>query len=238
MTAPNKIFPYTVTRFDWITPKVFRIDVTPKDGKTFVFKAGQFVMLRLYNAGGTFWKQKAFTICSTPRTAYAIELGLKLYGEFTNRAAKLNVGDSVEIAGPYGVFTLPETATNVVMLAGGIGITPFLSMMRSVAEEHRFTNITLLYSNPTEESIAYRKELDVLAQHNPHLNVLHFITREQAPEGLFSGRINAKAMEQYCPVTDTTTLYYLCGPVPFMQEMTLYLMDKGVERKRIKMERF
>lgn len=195
-------------------------------------------MLRLHNTDGTFWKQKAFSICSTPRNTDSIELGIKLYGEFTHRAVELKVGDNVEIVGPYGVFTLPESATNVIMIAGGIGITPFLSMMRSAAEEHRFTNITLLYSNPTLEDCAYRTELDVLAQKNPHINVLHFITREEAPEGLFSGRIDPKAMEHYVPVTDHATLYYLCGPVPFMQELAQHLMGEGVGRERIKMEKF
>ncbi len=238
MTLPNKIFPYTVTRFDWITPKVFRLDVAPQDGTVFGFKAGQFVMLRLFNADGTFWKQKAFSICSTPRMKDAIELGIKRYGEFTNRAAELTVGDRVEVAGPYGVFTLPEKATNIVMMAGGIGITPLLSMIRNVAEEQRPVTITLLYSNPTLEDTAYRNELDMLAQKNPNFTVLHFITREEAPEGLFSGRVDTKAMEQYCPVTDQTTFYYLCGPVLFMQEITQHLVGKGVGLERIKMERF
>lgn len=233
-----KIFPSVVTQFAWITSKVFRIDVAPKDGKVFNFKAGQFVMLRLYNKDGTFWKQKAFSICSSPTIQGYIELGVKLYGEFTHRAVELKVGDSVEIVGPYGVFTLPETATNVVMIAGGIGITPFLSMMRSVAEEHRATNITLLYSSPTLEECAYRKELDVLAQKNSNLTVLYFITRESAPEGLFAGRIDPKTIERYAPATDQTTLYYLCGPVPFMQEITQHLMAEGVGRERIKLERF
>lgn len=234
----NKIFPYTVTRFEWITPKVFRFDVAPREGKVFDFKAGQFVMLRLFNDDGTLWKQKAFSICSTPRNTDFIELGIKLYGEFTHRAAELKVGDHIEIAGPYGVFTVPENASSIVMMAGGIGITPFLSMMREIAENNCPTEITLLYSNPSLEETAYRSELDALMRQHPNMAVRYFLTQEPAPDGFIAGRLQPDELERYCSVLDATTLYYLCGPVSFMQELTQHLLDRGVERSRIKIEKF
>lgn len=238
MTLPNKIFPYTVTRFEWLTPKVFRLDVAPKEGSVFPFKAGQFVMVRILNSDGTLWKAKAFSLCSTPQTQGYIELGVKLYGEFTHRVAELKIGDSIEIAGPYGVFTVPETATSVVMMAGGIGITPFLSMIREITQQHRPTNVTLLYSNPSVEETAYRTELDAIMQHNNNIAVRYFLTQEPAPDGFIAGRLQPDELERYCSVLEATTLFYLCGPDSFMQELTQHLLDTGVERSRIKMEKF
>lgn len=237
MTLAQKIHPYRVAALRWNTPTVFTLDVVPDDGPVFDFKPGQFVMLRLFNGDGTFWKQKAFSIASTPSTKDRLELGIKLAGEFTRRAAQLKPGDHVEVAGPYGRFTMPDDTREVVLAAGGIGVTPFLSMIRSLADAETPTRIILLNSNRHLQDVAYREELEKLAAEHPNLQLVQFLTGDEPPGDWKRGRINERALFELCqPLAEKQFL--LCGPTGFMADLRAVLERHGVPAKHIHIEHF
>ncbi|MBI3956541.1 MAG: FAD-dependent oxidoreductase [Candidatus Kerfeldbacteria bacterium] len=221
------------------THNVVVLELAPEHGSVFSFKAGQFVMLRLLNDDGTLWRQEAFSICSTPSRTDAIELAFKIYGPFTQRAAALTPGTVVEIAGPYGTFTLDESAQAITFLSGGIGVTPFLSMIRDATERKLPITMRLLYANHTKEDIPYFDELNALAKQNPNLTIVHVISQGDVPAGLAceSGRMNDAIIQKHGG-DPAHTFYYLCGPPPFMHALSVCLLNSGVSKDRIKLEHF
>ena len=162
---------------------IVALKLAPEDGEVFAFKAGQFVMLRLLNPDGTMWRAKAYSVCSPPSERSHIELGFKIQGPFTQRAATLVAGDLVELAGPYGVFTLDKTPSDfeVAFLAGGIGVTPFYSMIREATIQKSPRIISLLYANVTTEDSAYTEELLSLSDKNANLSVTLFVEHGVMP---------------------------------------------------------
>lgn len=237
MILQRKIFPYTVQTVTHATHDVLTMTFVPDEGTVFEFKPGQFVMLRLFNADETLWKQKAFSICSTPSMRDHLELGIKVTGTFTHRAATLKSGDRVEIAGPYGVFTLDESSDPAVFLAAGIGITPFLPMVRSADETNPTRSMFLLYANKTSEDIAYRSELERIASVHPTIHIVYLLSRSAAGFPHELGHVNEELLTKYtAPFAGKK--FYLCGPQGFMDTAKQILLQHDVPLSNIKIERF
>ena len=112
--------------------------------------------------------QRMFSICSSPNNKNKISIAFRNSGSgFKKGLIELPIGSIIEIEGPFGSFTLPESTDDpIVLIAGGIGITPILSMIRFANEKITKHMITLLYSNKDKESSAYLTELTNTAQNN------------------------------------------------------------------------
>lgn len=195
------------------------------------FRPGQFVML---NAGG---RSEAFSVCSPPMDKGYIEISMKMTGSAYKKALDdAKTGDKFEIKGPYGHFLL-DGSKGAIMIAGGIGITPFMSMISYATAKKLPTKITLLYSNKTPEDIAFRKEFDELQKQNKNLGVIHTITRPEGHE--WSGRTGRVDEEMIKSVPYWKgALFYVCGPGEMVDSMTALLQGMGITKERIKAERF
>lgn len=236
----KKPYQFRVTALRRTTPSVVVVTLTPVENGIFPFTPGQFVMLQLFNPNATPWRQKAYSMCSTPNQTDSLEFGLKVMGEFTQHVAALKVGDRVDVRGPYGVFTLQPNMNDVVFLAGGIGITPFLSIIRNETEAQSPRNLTLLYANRTRDDIAFLPELLSLAERNPRLRICFFLESGELPTlpvTTVAGRVTVEILKQMCP-TLTGKYFFLCGPPPFMDAMLACLTEQGVNRDMIKIEKF
>lgn len=234
----NKTFPYRVSAKERTGNAVDVVTLVPFSGTVFDFKPGQFVMLKLYRDGKP-WRQKAYSIASSPHERDHLQFGIKVQGEFTKAIDGLSVGNTVDVLGPYGVFTLAPEMTDVIFLAGGIGITPLLSILRFETETKSQRNLTLFYANRTKDDIAFFHELIALTEQNQNLNIIFAVDSGTKPEFPHSceGRITVAVMKEYCPTFDGRH-FFLCGPPPFMNAMLVCLTEQGVPRERIKMERF
>lgn len=133
-------------------------------GKDFVFEVGQYVRvsvpeLKYSDPKGA---SRLFSIISFPENKTKISVAFRdSESGFKKTLTELPLGSFVTLEGPFGYFTLPEdTSVPIVFVAGGIGITPLLSMIRFVAHEKISCQITLLYANKSEESAAYLRELE------------------------------------------------------------------------------
>lgn len=236
----HKTFSYRVESTTHTTHDVIVLELLPASKGITQFIPGQFVMVRILNPDGTLWKQKAYSMCNIPNDEGRIELGVKVAGEFTQRLNTLKVGDKLELAGPYGIFTIKPEMGAVVFLAGGIGITPFLSMIRGEIATNSTRRMTLLYANKSPKDIAFQQELEFLAKVHPLLRVAHTIESGEltaSPVPCHSGRVTEELLRQYGG--DMRQNYYLlCGPPPFMDCMKEYLSAAGVDPSHIKVERF
>lgn len=171
---------------------------------------------------------RPFTVASAP-SEHRLHITTRLPKQpsvFKQKLLELKPGAKVYAAGPFGFFTLGKGKS--VFLAGGIGVTPFRSMILELANRGTMPDITLLYAN-RDEHIPFKQEFDKVAAAHPSFKV-HYLT---SPE-----RLDAQAVKPYVSTTGDTT-YYLSGPKPFVESLSRELNeDLGIAKSQLKHDSF
>ncbi|MDB5244886.1 MAG: hypothetical protein JWN18_756 [Parcubacteria group bacterium] len=207
--------------------------------RPFTFQAGQFLEWTLPHehpdARGT---RRFFTIASSP-TESEIRLGVKFYekpSSFKRALAKLEKGGRIFATALGGEFVLPKDLNEkLVFIAGGIGITPFRSHLRSILDRREKRDITIFYSNRTPVDIAYQSILDE-AKEQIGIKVVHVIA-EGALEGMRSGFVSAEVIqEEVSDFKDHT--FYISGPQGMVKALKGALLKAGVARRHIHTDYF
>ena len=186
------------------------------DGEAFpYFRAGQYLSLKLSLEGS--FVTRAYSLCSSPKDALkgraAITVRSNPGGFAADKLlAALKPGDEVIASDPQGFFYYEDLrdAKHVVGLAGGSGITPFLSMAYALRDGAEDFELTLLYGSRDEESILFKKELDEVASVCPKFRVVHVLSDEEKA-GYEHGFITAELIKKYAPA-DAEYSVFLCGP--------------------------
>jgi predicted ferric reductase len=187
-------------------------------------RPGQFALLRVQEGRG-FSEPHPFTISGAPEET-EIRFTIKQAGRFTRRVHALKPGSRVRCEGPYGVFCKgAETRSALALIAGGVGITPFLSLLRHFSGTGRSVPTVLVWANKTQRDIFARNELSRMTRNIP-LRVVHVLSRENGSQDpaedpkkvrLAEGRITAALLRRHLNPEQT---FYLCGP-PAMQSAVL-----------------
>lgn len=206
------------------------------------FEAGQYVAIG-FKRNGRRTPVRSFSIVSSPRDTSKLEVAMRIQGGFTATAKELHEGDPVYVQGPFGDFTVnPDYDRRVVMLAGGIGITPFMSIVRWAAEVSLPVPITLLYSCRHQADIPFYTELLALQRRNPNFRVAFFITSgaivPEAGVSIVPGSIEPTHLEQITNGEFRGVTYFTCGPVGFMKTQEKTLRNHEVPADRIISESF
>jgi predicted ferric reductase len=209
---------------------VYTVELLPEEDDI-THAAGQFAFVTFESAEVPA-EEHHFTIASAPDRD-GFEYTIKDVGDFTAQIQDLQAGDTAIVEGPYGAFTLDEDADSLVMVAGGIGITPLMSMLRYMDETDRGVDTQLLYGNQTRNDIAFKEELDVMEAENDWLTVTHVLSEEDV-DGYEHGFIDEALLAE----TDTDAQYYVCGPPPMMDAVADALHELGVDASQVHMERF
>ncbi len=204
----------------------------------FSFKPAQHVVLELHVDGKK--QMKSFSISSSPSRKGYIETTKRIGpSEYSKVMGSLKEGDVVRIKGPYGLFLLNEEK-DAVMIAGGIGITPFKDMIEYASEKVLPIKITLLFSNKTPEDIPFKEELDELDRNNSDLKIIHTITRphqnKEEWDGL-TGHINEEMIRKEVESFEGK-VFYVCGPPSMVNEVVAILEKMQIPKEQIKIERF
>lgn len=203
-------------------------------GLKYEFKSGQYVDIKPESITG---HGKSYTISSAP-SEDLVRITIKRKGAVSSAIIDLNIGEKIFFEGPYGVFYPEETMKSVVMLAGGIGITPFFSVIKDKIESSDKTNFTLLYSNKTKSDIVFNDDLSQMEKDNANLKIVHCITQESVVDGLCEkSRINQEIVNKYAPASDDRH-YYICGSISFVSDMWRLVKSVGVPEDNIYTESF
>jgi ferredoxin-NADP reductase len=171
-----------------------------------------------------------------------VQITTKLRGfGFKETLRHADLGLEVALESPRGNFVLPEDKSqSIVFLGGGIGITPFRSMMRQATDEGLPTPITLLYSAQVPEVIVFRQEFERLPQENPHLKIITTVTSPEKGKEPWMGEtglIDAAKIRAH--VDDiSSAIFYTCGPPPMVQAMQDLLREMNIAGDHIRVERF
>ncbi len=223
------------------TDSVWTLTMTaPGNGPVYNYRPGQFHFLTLYRSSETRHEQHPFTIASSPTNRNTICCSIKASGDYTATIGRTIVGDRAALLGPFGRFSciLYPTEKDLVFIAGGIGITPFMSMLRHMAATADLCDVVLFYGNRTEGDIAFGKELeDIAANGAPRLRVIHVLSRAESDWRGERGHITVELIERECKNL-AGRAFYLCGPPIMMIGLAQNLKKAGVKGKNIRRETF
>jgi len=220
-------------------------DVPNELREIFAFKAGQHLTLKADIGGEDV--RRTYSVCVSP-SQNEIRIAIKQMqeGKFSTWAnASIAAGHVLEVLPPMGRFVLPERdgpAPYYVALAGGSGITPVISILKTVLEEKPRSRFSLLYGNRDTASVIFLEELAGLKnRYLDRLEVYHFLENEVEEIELFNGRLDrAKCEEVFTRLVDVKSAdaFFICGPGPMMDAAASALTTRGVSPDRIFVERF
>jgi ferredoxin-NADP reductase len=207
----------------------------------FAFKAGQAIVLELLEPPpGEGQKRRTFSLVSAPfeRT---LTIATRMRDSAFKRAlSALPEGASVKLVGPIGQFTLGDVARPAVFIAGGIGITPFMSMLRQAGKDGSAQRLLLLYSNRRPEDAAFLAELQHLERQNSNFRLVATMT-EMGKSALKwdgeTGFVNAQLIERAVNGL-AAPVYYVVGPPGMVVAMVDTLRSAGVAEGSILTEEF
>jgi ring-1,2-phenylacetyl-CoA epoxidase subunit PaaE len=214
---------------------------------TFAFTPGQYLTLRAQIAGEDI--RRSYSICSA-RSEDHLEVGIKQVegGRFSNYAATLKIGDTVQVLAPQGRFTVAiDRSANVhhdyLLLASGSGITPCLSIAKSVLEEEAASTISLVYGNRATVSTMFLDDIISLKDRfTRRIQVVYTFSREQSDTPLFNGRLDGGMVDVLVDngIIDVTKYdaAYICGPHGMIESVQSKLESAGMAKAAIKFELF
>lgn len=240
VTAAIKTGTYTVGIEKVIaeTPEVhtFRLRFAP--GTDFNFIPGQFVMLNFPDDPKT---TRAYSISSSPLEKGYVDVTLNKVAKLTTRLFELKGGEKLVARGPFGKWIYTDDIAHAVLISGGAGITPFRCIARYVLGKKLPNKLTVMHSSRTPDDIIYYKEWEELAAH-PNIRIYHTITRPhlmkpgQVWDGP-TGRITIETLQREI-VDFFQATYYMCGPNQLIESLSKALEEKGVDRSRIRYEKW
>jgi ring-1,2-phenylacetyl-CoA epoxidase subunit PaaE len=248
MTAASQFHPLKIleVRRETADAVSLRFELPDALKDRFAFRAGQHLTLRR-DIGGEDVRRN-YSVCVAPHDG-ELRVAVKqiaggVFSSWVN-GGELKAGDVVEVMAPHGSFTWrfePGASRRYVGFAGGSGITPILSLLKTALTVESDSRFTLLYGNRSSPTIMFLEELAALKNRFlDRLEVYHFLEDEAEEIELFNGRLDAAKTEEVLgSLVDATQTdaFFICGPGPMMDAVEQGLLARNVPRERILIERF
>jgi ring-1,2-phenylacetyl-CoA epoxidase subunit PaaE len=223
-----------------------RFEVPEELCARFAFRAGQHLTLRATIDGEEV--RRNYSLCTAPDDRDWLVTVKRIGGGlFSNWVGdRLKAGDMVDVMPPHGSFTTEFDASqprHLVGIAGGSGITPVMSLIRTLLREEPQSRFTLFYGNRDSSSVIFLEALAGLKdKHIGRLEIYHFLDAEEQDIDLFNGMLDRERLEQAIPalVPDANAVdgWFSCGPGPMMDAAEGALLDRNIAKERIHIERF
>jgi len=220
-----KKFKYKIKNINYLTKDISEVEMETQAEKI-IFKPGQFAFFQFIGESVSS-ESHPFSIASS-NTDNNLKIIVKNLGDFTGGFKSLNVNDNVLVDGPYGYFSCKNFKNkNQIWIAGGIGVTPFLSMARSLDKEYK---IDLYYSVKENEEAVCLNELQDFSKLNPNFKFNLWISSKM-------GYINSRVVSSLSKGLENKEIL-LCGPGTFMESLKDQFVSLGVDIKKIHYENF
>lgn len=217
---------------------VYSLVLEPDGHDGLRFRAGQYAWVTVGDTPFAL-QQHPFTVASSDARPDRIEFAVKELGDFTGAVKDIRPGTRAFLEGPYGAFTLdPDPAVGGFFVAGGVGVTPFLSMLLTARDRGDRRPFVLVYANDTWDGVAFREELDDLRA-ALNLKVVHVLRDPSDGWEGETGYVTAEVLGRHLPPWAVNRFhYYLCGPGPLMDAAEKALAGRGVPPWKRASERF
>lgn len=219
--------------------KTFRVSLLDWNG----FRPGQHVDVKLTAPDG-YQAQRSYSIASSPEVQGALDLTVELVedGEVSSWFHQIaQAGDTFELRGPIGgpfTWTVDDGGP-LLLVAGGSGVVPLMSMLRHRQAQNATSPALLLYSSRTLDDVIYRDELEAYMSDPGGPRVAHTLTRQHPPAWAgFTRRIDRDMIDELLDEMGEPSAVFICGPTAFVESAAAGLVAAGVEAERIRTERF
>jgi ring-1,2-phenylacetyl-CoA epoxidase subunit PaaE len=237
-----RFHPLTVTAIHYTIRDAVSVTLAPPEGADFSFTQGQYLTFRRDFDGEAL--RRSYSICAAEGDA--LQVGIKRVegGAFSTWAnTELQVGDVLEAMPPMGRFHAGVNhGKHLLFFAGGSGITPILSILRSTLRDDPDAHCTLVYANRAINTIMFREDLEELK--NTYLGrftLIHILESDAQDIDLFTGRVDAEkcaALFTHWIDLERIDTAFICGPEPMMQTISGALQNNGLAKDQIRFELF
>ena len=225
--------------------ETYTIALKQRNENDFSFEPGQFAWI-MAGQSPFATTQHPFSISSSAERTDRVTLSVKAAGDFTSSISALKPGTTVYLDGPHGAFTIDRhEGPGFVFIGAGVGVTPLMSMLRTLADRGDVRPCYLFLGNRNQENITFREEIEGLKS-KLNLEVVHVLSRpEEGWEGE-KGRIDASVLSRgltggehrHLPQRCRRLVYFICGPDAMMDATEDALTRLGVPAERVHTERF
>ncbi len=214
------------------------IDLVPVHGKGLDYLPGQFAFFSI-GSHQLSDEWHPFTMSSTPTRPNRLQITVRSCGDWTDQIKTIQKGDRVWVHGPFGRFShvLESDEKELIMIAGGIGITPMLSMLQALSDKKDQRRITLLWSNRSAEYEFNDDGFEAMAGRLPNLTYIPVFTDKEEPNDRF-GRLNSDRLKALLTGSSKDALIFLCGPPPMIRQIRRHLVFMGFPANAIREELF
>lgn len=222
-------------------PKMWTLRMIPQQGGIFPYKPGQFGFMRLFGEGIT-PEEHPFSISSSPTNKEYLTITIKELGDYTTAIKNVTPGVTAILDAPYGRFSYLNfpAEENTVFLAGGVGITPAISMLRHMLAHECHRKVLLFWGINTAGELAFRNELGQMQQAMLNFVFVPVVFNDPTwagAKGLIDRAKIEKVLQQHGFQLESSG-FYVCGPVNMMKDMVEILKKMGISRNRIHFESF
>jgi predicted ferric reductase len=236
--------PYRLGRRPWrvalvraLSGDTWSVVLEPVGHGGIAHRAGQFAWVSV-GPSPLQAEQHPFTIASAAAAGGPLEFAVRELGDFTSSIGTLTIGEKAFVDAPHGAFVLPDDASRPLFLfAGGIGISPMMSMLRTLAQQRDARRVTLFYASGDAEHRPFSDELEPLGG-QLELRVVAIVERPPPDWRGEAGRLDHDTLMRLLPAPDPDGDYLICGPDPMMDAVEAHLLECGVAPDRIDSERF
>ncbi len=223
----NQNFDYEIIKINALNSGILEIEMAPKD-KKIKYEGGQFIFVS-FASWGVSAESHPFSISSSP-AAENLRIAVKALGDFTTEMKKLKAGDKVSVEGPFGGFSYKNALSkNQIWIAGGIGITPFLSMAGDLKIDDGY-KVDLYYGVNAPEEAVFSDALFKTSSVNKNFKAINWYSNE-------SGRLNGEIISELSRGLRDKDIF-LCGPPMFMKSLNEQFGKMGIKKNRIYWENF
>jgi predicted ferric reductase len=208
--------PYRVVEVRPETASTTTVAVQAEGHSGIRFQSGQFAWLTL-RASPFALKEHPFSIASSAVSPQRLEFTIKNLGDFTSTVPSIAPGETAYLDGPYGAFSVDRfDSPGFVFVAGGVGIAPIMSMLRTLADRHDPRPLLLVYANSREEGVIFHDALESLKA-RLNLQIVHVLQRPPAGWRGECGMVTEALLDRTLPGNRHEIDYFLCGPKPMTQ---------------------
>ena len=226
-----------------VTPErggAYTLRLKPRRHAGFNFHPGQFAWITAWDSPFSD-HEHPFSFSGSPQPNGELAFTIKALGDFTGRVKDLQPGQPVYVDGPYGAFSIDRHAhaPGFVFIAGGIGITPFVSMLRAMQQRGDRRPVTLFYANKTLEGATFFEEIEQMVSKMP-LKLVHVVEAPPEPWKGETGFVTADVLRRHLPddLAANPREFFICGPAPMMNAVERALERLGIPAGDIHSERF
>lgn len=219
-------------------------DLASEDAATFKYQPGQHLTIRHMTDNGEI--RRCYSICSDVQEDMSIAIKKIDQGQFSTWANEhLKVGHTLEVMPPQGVFfqkAAKAGGQNYLSFAAGSGITPILSIVKTVLSTQPDANFTLIYGNRSWKQTMFSEQImDLKDRFKTRLQLVNIFSREMSDSEIFNGRIDANKLQQLFDaqlISADVDHCFACGPEEMMEAIETVLPNLGIDRNKIHTERF